>query len=169
MEFTNGEDRILYIKFQGAWLPVACLTGNTFSETSSQIPTTTRDNDGWSTFDIIEQSYSISFNGLQINSTVEFGTFTVASYDKLKLSKRNKTLLEWKIQGKSFPIVDFGKCRVTELSEASNVDEFLSFSGVITGFGIPKTASLYETVLNNGDPEVILVTNLDNNLIIKTK
>lgn len=169
MEFTKGEDRILYVKLLGNWLPIACLIGNSLSESSEPIDTTTRDNKGWSTFDVIKQSYSISFNGLQVNTTADFGNFLVASYDRLKLLKRNKTLFDWKIQGTIFPIVDYGKGRITEISEASNVDEFLSFSGVITGFGIPKTTTLYETVLNNGDPNVILTTNLDDNLIIKTK
>lgn len=169
MEFTNGEDRILYLKILGNWMPIACLIGNSLSESSEQIETTTRDNKGWVTFDVIKQSYSIAFNGLQINTTANFGNFSVASYDRLKLLKRSKTLLDWKIQGTIFPIVDYGKGRITEISEASNVGEFLSFSGTISGFGEPKVTTLYETVLNNGDPNIILTTNLDANLIIKTK
>jgi len=169
MEFTNGEDRILYVKVQGSWLPVGCLIGNTFSESAEMLPTTTRDNDGWSTSRPINQSYSIGFNGLQVNTTVDGGDFNEASYDRLKVLKRNKILLDWKIQGIVFPIVDYGKCYINELSEASNVDEFLSFSGSMVGFGLPKVTTLFETVLNNGDPNVILTTNLDANLIIKTK
>jgi hypothetical protein len=168
MEYTNGEDRILYIKYLGAWLPVACLTGNGISENSEMLPTTTRDNNGWQTSRPMMQSYTISFDGLQINTTVAGGTFTVASYDRLKQLKRSKTLLDWKIQGSVFPIVDYGKAYINELSETSNVGEYLTFSGSMVGYGIPLTRTVGEFVLNDGDPEVILVTNEDANFIIKT-
>jgi len=36
-------------------------------------------------------------------------------------------------------------------------------------YNLPLALTLYETVLNNGDPNVIITTNLDANLIIKTK
>jgi hypothetical protein len=114
------------------------------------------------------QGYSISFEGIQINSVVAGGTFTIASYDKLKLLKRSKILLDWKIQGSTFPTVDYGKCYITEISEASAVDDFLSFSGSMVGYGIPQTRGLGEFVLNDGDPDVILTTNTDANYIIKT-
>lgn len=169
MEYTSGEDRVLYVKILGAWLPVGCLTGNSLSESSEMLATTTRDNDGWSTSRPAMQSYSVSFDGLQINTTVAGGTFTVASYDKLKTLKRNKTLLDWKIQGSVFPVVDYGKAYITELSEASNVGEFLTFSGSLTGYGLPLTRTLGEFVLNDGDPEVVVVTNEDANYIIRTK
>jgi hypothetical protein len=168
MEYTNGEDRILYIKYLGEWLPVACLTGNGISENSEMLPTTTRDNNGWQTSRPMMQSYTISFDGLQINTTVAGGTFTVASYDRLKQLKRSKTLLDWKIQGSVFPIVDYGKAYINELSEASNVGEYLTFSGSMVGYGIPLTRTVGEFVLNDGDPDVIVVTNEDANFIIKT-
>lgn len=168
MEFYNGNDRILYIKQNGVWLPIGCLTGNSISESSEMLQTTTRDNDGWATSRPMMQNYSISFEGLQINTTVAGGTFTVASYDKLKLLKRSKILLDWKIQGATFPVVDFGKCYVTEISEASQVDDFLSFSGVLTGYGLPRVTTVGQFVLNDGDPNVILTTDETATLIIRT-
>tara|TARA_R110000868_G_C10461211_1_gene727402 strand:+ start:54 stop:566 length:513 start_codon:yes stop_codon:yes gene_type:complete len=168
MDYYNGNDRILYIKQQGNWLPVGCLTSNSLSESAEMLATTTRDNDGWATSRPAMQTYSISFEGLQINTTIAGGTFTVASYDKLKLLKRSKILLDWKIQGATFPTVDYGKCYITEISEASAVDEFLSFSGSMVGYGLPKTKTVGEFVLNDGDPDVILTTNTDAEYIIKT-
>jgi hypothetical protein len=169
MEFTNGEDRILFIKYLGNWLPIACLNGNSISETSEMLPTTTRDNNSWFTGRPINQNYTIPFDGLQINTTVAGGNFNVASYDRLKLLKRSRTLLDWKIQGTIFPVVDYGKGYITEIGEVSNVGDFLSFSGVITGYGEPLVRSLGEFVLNDGDPDVLVVTNEDANFIIKTK
>lgn len=169
MEYTNGEDRILYIKYLGDWLPVGCLTANSISESSEMLPTTTRDNNGWATSRPMMQNYSISFDGIQINTTVAGGTFTVASYDRLKLFKRNRALLDWKIEGSVFPVVDYGKAYITEISEASSVGEFLTFSGTLTGYGIPLTRTLGEFVLNDGDPNVVVVTNEDANTLIRTK
>lgn len=168
MEYYNGSDRILYIKQQGNWLPIGCLTSNSFSESAEMLSTTTRDNDGWNTSRPMMQGYSISFEGIQINTVVAGGTFTVASYDKLKLLKRQKILLDWKIQGSTFPTVDYGKCYINELSEASAVDDFLTFSGSMVGYGIPQTRGLGEFVLNDGDPNVIITTDETSTLIIKT-
>lgn len=169
MEYYNGYDRILYIKYLGNWMPVGCLTSNSLSEAAEMLQTTTRDNDGWATSRPAMQNYSISFEGLQINTTVAGGTFTVASYDRLKLLKRSKMLLNWKIQGSIFPVVDYGRCYITEISEASATDDFLTFSGTLTGYGIPLVRTLGEFVLNDGNPEVILTTDLTATQIIKTK
>ena len=169
MEYTKGEDRILYIKKNGNWLPVGCLTSNSLSETSEMMSTTTRDNNGWSTSRPAMQSYTIGFEGIQINTTVAGGIFTVSSYDTLKLLKRNKILLDWKIQGTIFPVVDYGKGYISEISESAQTGEFLTFAGAIIGYGIPLVRTLGEFVLNDGNPDVVLVTNEDANLIIKTK
>lgn len=168
MDFYKGQDRILYIKVLGSYLPIACLQDNPFSETSEFIDTTTRDNQGWSTSRPTNQSYTISFSGLQVNSTIAGGTFTVVSYDKLKQLKRSRALLEWKIEG-NFPAVDYGKCYIQELSEATPVDEFLTFAGSLVGYGIPLTTTKGTDVLNNGDPNTVIVTDETATQIIQTK
>lgn len=158
MDFVNGEDRILFIKTNGVYLPIGCLTGNNFDETTETIDTTTRDNKGWTTSVPVLQSYSIGFSGLQINSTAVGGNFNVASYDKLTTIKRNKIRVEWKIQGTIFPIVDYGEGYIIDLGEINNVGEFMSFSGSITGFGMPLKTTLGTVLLNNGDPNVVIAT-----------
>lgn len=168
MNYVNGEDRILFIKINGVYMPIACLTSNGIEENTETIETTTRDNEGWKTDKGLVQSYSIPFAGLQINTTVAGGVFNVASYDRIKLLKRAKTILDWKIQGTIYPVVDYGKGIITQLSSAENVGEFLSFSGVILGFGKPLVQDLGGVVLNNGDPNVLLNTG-DVNEIIKVQ
>lgn len=158
MDFINGEDRILYIKIGSDYMPVGCLTSNGISETSELLNTTTRDNNGWTTERPINQSYSISFSGLQVNSTVVGGNFNVSSYDRLKIIKRNKTLIEWKLQGKIYPIVDYGFAHITEIQSDESVGEFMSFSGTLTGFGKPLITTLGTVLLNNGNPNVIIAT-----------
>ena len=168
MDFYKGQDRILFIKVLGNYLPIACLQDNPFSETSEFIDTTTRDNAGWATSRPNMQSYTISFSGLQVVTSVTGGNFSVVSYDKLKQLKRSRALLDWKIEG-DFPIVDYGKCYISELSEASPVDEFLSFSGSLIGFGIPLTTTKGTDVLNSGNPLEVVVTDLTATQIIRTK
>jgi hypothetical protein len=158
MNFTNGEDRILFVKIGGSYLPIGCLTSNGFDESSEMMDTSTRDNKGWSTSMPLIQSYSIPFSGLQLNSTLVGGNFNVASYDKLKGLKRNRIRFEWKIQGTKYPVVDYGEGYISGLSEANDVGEFMGFSGTITGFGIPLTTSLGTVLLNNGDPNVVIAT-----------
>lgn len=154
----NGADRILYLKINGIYLPVGCLIGNSFDENSEMLDTTTRDNNGWSTSVPVMQSYNINFNGIQLNSTVVGGNYNVASYDKLKLAKRDKIRLEWKIQGSEYPIVDYGEAYITSLGELNNVNEFMSFSGTLTGFGKPLVTTIGTVLLNNGDPNIIIQT-----------
>jgi predicted secreted protein len=167
MNYVNGEDRILFIKTNGVYLPVGCLTGNTLDESAEMLDTTTRDSGGWATGLPVLQSYSISFSGLQVNSTLVGGNFNVASYDKLTTIKRDKIRIDWKIQGTIFPVVDYGQGYISSIGEVNNVGEFMSFSGTITGFGKPQKTSIGTTLLNNGDPNVIIATDETGNELLR--
>ena len=167
MDFYNGSDRILFIKINGNYLPIGCLTDNSFDETSEFLDTTTRDSQGWTTSRPVMQSYSIGFNGLQMNTTISGGNFNVASYDKLKQLKRDKLLLDWKIQGTSYPVVDYGQGYIGSLSETNVIDEFMSFSGGITGFGQPLMVQKGSTILNSGNPDEWINTG-DVDTVIRT-
>jgi hypothetical protein len=158
MDYVNGEDRILFIKTEGVYLPIGCLTSNTLDESTEMLDTTTRDNKGWASGTPALQSYIIGFSGIQVNSTLVGGNFNVASYDKLTTIKRLKIKVEWKIQGTKFPVVDYGMGYISDIGEASNVGEFMSFTGSITGFGPPLKTSLGTVLLNNGDPNVVIQT-----------
>lgn len=162
MNFTIGDDRILFIRINGSFVPIGCLTDNSMEESSDFLDTTTRDNSGWSTSRPLNQKYSISFSGMQVNSTVGSG-ITVASYDKLKELKRGRTLLDWKIQGTTFPIVDYGMCYISNISEANTVGELITFTGSLNGFGKPKMATLALVLANNGD--TTLIRNTSNGVI----
>jgi hypothetical protein len=156
MDFTLGEDRLMFIKINGIFLPIGCLTSNSIEEQSEFIDTTTRDNEGWSTSRPLNQSYTLNFSGLQVNTTIAGGNFTIASYDKLRDLKRSKSLIEWKLQGTKYPVVDFGKCYIQSLSDTENVGEFLAFSGTAVGFGKPLSQSLGEVILNSGNPTELI-------------
>lgn len=164
MEYYKGEERILYIKLLGEYVPIGCISDNSFTESVETLDTTTRDNNGWATAKPTMQNYSITFNGIQVNSTIAGGSFNVASYDRLKELKRGRQLLDWKLQGANFPIVDYGKAYLTDISENAVVNELITFSGTLLGFGQPFMASTTLVLINNGDPSVI-VQDGNNNLI----
>lgn len=157
MENYKGEERILYIKIEDVFTPIGCLNQNSFSESVDTIETTTRENQGWTSVRPVTQSYSISFDGIQILTTTDEGDTTKASYDHLKILKRDRTLLDWEIRGSGFPIVDYGQCYITDLSEATPVNELITFSGTLTGYGEAFTTSSDDTLLlNNGLPTTIV-------------
>jgi len=156
MDFVNGQDRILFIKIDGNYMPIGCLTGNSLDKNAEMLDTTTRDNKGWKTSRPVVKDYNISFTGVQINTTMAGGNFNIASYDKLNKLFNDSILLDWKIQGTIFPVVDYGKCYISSLGEANNVGEFMTFSGTLVGYGKPLIQDLGGVVLNNGDPNIII-------------
>lgn len=135
--FINGSLKLLYIKWDGEYLPIGCLTSNSFSESVEMLDTTTRDNGGWKTSIPTMQSYNISFDGLIINTRFSGGDFTKISYDRLRDLKRSRTKIEWKTQDQELTFIDIGFGYITELSDSANVDEFISFNATIQGFGAP--------------------------------
>jgi hypothetical protein len=68
---------LLFIKVNGVFLPIGCLTANSMEESSEFIDTTTRDNEGWTTSRPVMQSYNLSFSSLQVNTTIGGGNFTL--------------------------------------------------------------------------------------------
>jgi len=165
MENYKGEDRILYIKIDDLFVPIGCLTENSFSESVDTIDTTTRENMGWTSSRPVTQSYSIAFSGIQILTTTDDGDDTKASYDRLKSLKRDRVLLDWKIKGSNFPIVDYGKCFITDLSEVTTVNELITFSGTLTGYGEAFTTSLSDNLLFNNGINTTIVEDGNTNLI----
>lgn len=165
MENYKGEDRILYIKIDNLFIPIGCLSENSFSESVDTIDTTTRENQGWTSARPVSQSYSISFAGIQILTTTDEGDHTKASYDHLKSLKRDRVLLDWQIKGNNFPIVDYGKCYITDLSEATPVNEFITFSGTLTGYGEAFTTSSDATFLLSNGQNTTIVEDGNTNLI----
>jgi len=134
MDFINGEIRILYIKRDEVYFPIGCLTSNSFSEGVQMIDTTTRENsNGWKTSRPTNQNYNISFDGLILDNPIVSDKVT---YYDLKTFKRGRTLIEWKTSNNSSDD-EFGSGYITNLSDSASIDEFISFSGGIEGFGEP--------------------------------
>jgi len=140
----NGTYNILYVDFGvGGFFPIGLLTSNSFSEEIDFLDTTTQDNAGWKTQVLTNQSYNIEFSGIVINSISSFGDPTKIGYDRLQNIKRNRVLIDWKIINGRNGMTETGKGQIITLSNESNIDEFISFSATLKGYGtITQTEDL---------------------------
>ena len=146
MDFSTGNLKILYIEKTGGYVPIGCLTGHGFSEEVEMLDTTTRDNAGWSTSRPTNQSYNIDFDGLITDDLIISGKIT---YKELRQLKRSRELLNWKIEDDNGN-TETGQGYITSLSDTANINEYLSFSGSLLGYGKPSDPILeiYEAYEN---------------------
>tara|TARA_R110000851_G_scaffold93089_1_gene202929 strand:- start:771 stop:1265 length:495 start_codon:yes stop_codon:yes gene_type:complete len=151
----DGTYSILYLKWEDVFLPIGLLTSEDFSEDIEMLDTTTRDNGGWKTSTPTNQSYSLSFEGLIKNTNFNGGDFTKISLDRLRTLKRNRILIEWKTQDKDSVFIDSGFGYITSLSKSSTIDEFISFSANIQGYGVPLSTSGLVFTLEDGNNNII--------------
>jgi hypothetical protein len=165
----DGTYRILSIKLNGVFLPVGLLNSNSFSETSEMLDTTTSDNGGWKTSVPTNQSFSIDFDGLIKQTTSVFQIETVLTYNDIRNLKRNRSLIEWKIDSSEDIYVSTGFGHITSLGDSSSIEEFVSFNANIEGYG-----QIIETTKKVGNPIIIFVqsdnlgTSNDNQFTITT-
>lgn len=154
--FINGTYNILYIDYGSGFFPIACLTTNSFEEDVDKLETTTRDNtNGWRTYTMLNQGYNIPFEGIVINTLFAKGDFTKISYDRLKEIKRNRQLIDWKIQDNELQFIESGKGFIDQLSSASRIDDFVTFSGNILGYGEPTSTTGLFYPLQDGNDNII--------------
>lgn len=138
MAFIKGSDSIFFIKDDdNLWYPVSCEISNSMSEQSSVISTTTRDNQGWETSIPTNQNYSFSLDCVMINDFVVNGL----SYFKIKNKKRNRQLIEWKRKYMTINKEETGKGYITDISDTHSVDDNITFTLTIQGFGAPNVVT----------------------------
>ena len=143
----NGTYSLLFIDYGFGFFPIGCLTSNGISEEVETLDSTTVDNKGWKTQVLTNQSYSIDFSGIVINSLIGINSDKV-SYDRLKLIKRDRQLINWKIEdGLSN---ESGQGQIISLSSETNIDEFISFSATLQGYGKPFTVSARVPSIEDG-------------------
>lgn len=152
----NGTYRLIYIEWDNEYLPIGCLTKDSFSENIEMLDTTTRDNNGWKTSTPTNQSYNISFDGLVINTNYVKGDDAKISLDRLRILKRSKTLLNWRLFDIEKFSMESGKAYINEISDSANIDEFISFNCNMIGYGQPITTVFTKKyVLSNGMNKII--------------
>ena len=131
--YVKGKNSILYIKWNGEWVPISCEISSSIAESSEMLDTTTRDNEGWSTSRPNTQSYSISFSG----HTVIVPENNILNYFNLVKLKRDKTLIEWerRIEG---IVVENGMAYISDIGNNYESEGLAIFDMTLTGFGKPN-------------------------------
>ena len=143
----DGTYSILFIDYGFGFKPVGCLTSNGFSEEIETLDSTTIDNRGWKTQVLTNQSYNIDFAGVVVNSLTGANNGKV-SYDRLKLIKRDRQLINWKIEDKYS--TESGQGQILNLSSEANIDEFVQFTASLIGYGKPLTTAARIPSLEDG-------------------
>ena len=78
----KGDYNILYIKFGSQFLPVSCITSDSFSEQSDMIDSVSMNSASWKTSRPTNQSYNISFDGLIENTNFDNGNSSKISLEQ---------------------------------------------------------------------------------------
>lgn len=128
MAAIEANNRILYIKQAGDFVPIACLTANSINENTEMFQTTTRASEGWNTSLPDNQSYNLSFSGINQQSGI--------SLETLQILKRNRIRISWGI-GVIGDIVEEGLGYIVDLNCDDEVNLKSKFSGSIQGYGKP--------------------------------
>lgn len=167
MQGIRGEESLFYIKKNDIWIPVGCLTGSPFSEESQTIKTTTRENEGWTTEVPTNQSYSIELSGLVVRDDEDSGNGLI-SYRELVGMKRNRKLIEWKREVESGYNIDSGRAYIVNISDTDTVDEMISFTATLRGYGKPEESNRRIYILGDGE-RTSVYTHADEKTVIQTK
>ena len=89
----SGDKRLLYLLYNGVYLPIGCLLSNNIEENTDFIETTTRFSEGWRTYKPTFQSTNISLDCevYDLNTSGKIGYVTLKGY------KREQRLCSLKI------------------------------------------------------------------------
>ena len=142
MGLHKADNKILYLYISSDWVPIGCTTDHSFSESVDLIDVLI---DEWAASVPGNQGYDISFTGIQVESDP-----TIRSYDELKLIKRAKTLIQWKIQDTITLDEVTGYGFITSISESAPAGDLLTFEGSILGFGVYSNLELSADIWQDG-------------------
>lgn len=136
-KFIKGDAIILSIHDGSAYLPVACLTSNSLSQTRSIIESQTKCDPGVVIKDAGTLSYDISAEGRYIDTTSVGAEVSLASHDKLKQLMEVGEDVTWRMDtGLTDTPYYYGVAIIQDLSfDAAAGDELVNFSTTLAGSG----------------------------------
>lgn len=136
----DGSDRLLYIYDDVGldWIPIGCLTENSFTEATEMLDATMRsDADGWTQAIPSHQTYNISFSGVL---SLDDRGGTIMTYNDIQTLKRARTKIQWRITSDAGE-AESGYGYIVNLSNSASVEEFVTFDGAIVGVGNPSSVA----------------------------
>ena len=138
-DFIKGDTLILYIydTVAVAYQPIACITSNSLSSSNAVIETSTKCDPGVVIKTPGNLDYSLSVDGLYIDTTGVGGDITKESHDSLFALQQAKTKVTWKLDtGLSTNSEYFGSAYITDLNlDAPTGGENSTFSATLSGSG----------------------------------
>lgn len=120
-----GSAMLLYIND----LPVGCLTNNTLSESISFIRTGKTTEKGAITSLPRLYGYSIPFEAVMVISNA------LIDYKQIQTFGRNRTKIDWSIINSETNQGDAGQAFIENLELTASTEDFIKFTGTLTGYG----------------------------------
>jgi len=138
--FIKGDANILYIHDGTIYRPVACLTSNSLATAQEVLETATKCDAGVIVKTAGVFSYSISADGLYIDTGAS-GDVTKASHDWLLIKQMAKATVTWKLDtGLADTANYFGTAIITSLNlDSPTNQENATFSATLDGSGTIAT------------------------------
>jgi hypothetical protein len=137
-DFIKGDLIILYVWDDiSAYLPIACLTSNSLSQTRNIIEAQTKCEPGQVVKGSGSLNNEITFEGNYIDTTSAGAEVTKASHDKIMLLINAGSIVTWKMDtGLTDTVAYYGEGLFSDLEMTAPAgDEFVTFSGTLSVSG----------------------------------
>lgn len=109
--------------------PIGCLTNNSLSETIQFINTCKTTAKGAIKSLGTLHAYSIPFEAVYVNG------IALMTYQELKIIARDRERIEWDMSGDEGGISEAGQGFIENLDIVGSSEDFIKFTGTITGYG----------------------------------
>ena len=130
--FIKGEVGLIYF-WDGvsAYLPVACLENNSLATTVSTLEANTKCNPGFTERIVNQRDYSISLDGIAIDTNVNTGK--MSNIDLFTIQNTGSARVEWRLDtGDSVTTSLYGTAIISDLNLDYPNAEFSKFSATLT-------------------------------------
>ena len=135
----RGENGVLFIAEDEAWLPIACLTSNSLASTVAEITRQTKCAPGVTEKSAGSFNYTLSAEGEYIDTTTAGGDDTKVSHDKLLALQQARLLVQWKLDTNIPDATStkyYGTALITDLNlDQAAGDALSTFSATLSGNG----------------------------------
>jgi predicted secreted protein len=135
----KGENGVLFIAEDDAWLPIACLTSNSLASTVAEITRQTKCAPGVTEKSAGSFNYTLSAEGEYIDTTTAGGDDTKVSHDKLLALQQARLLVQWKLDTNIPDATStkyYGTALITDLNlDQAAGDALSTFSATLSGNG----------------------------------
>lgn len=148
MIFT-GTDQIFFVLLNEEYVRVAFIEDHTWSEDTAFLSGVTRLSGGWDVGIPLSQSFSVAVRMVQTRDIIESDILVRTSLDQLRVAKRDRTLLNFKIESLPQGHIRTFKGYISSITEGSPSGRFVRINLTIRGEGQPAEI-LFEPPQDNG-------------------